>query len=110
MFRNEIENKTSVYTNEEIFLGEVIIPNKIDGFWASSLHANYPNPFIMSYCRNLWQKYPELILISEALEISDNDSRMISVIRSGPIPRSFKMPKALAQVRGVNLSNSGQIT
>ena len=67
MFRNELESKTSVYSNEQIFLGEVIIPNKIDGFWASPLHANYPNPFIMSFCRNLWQKYPHLLLISEAL-------------------------------------------
>jgi len=34
----------------------------------------------------------------------------MSIIRSGPIPRMFKLPKALSQVVGVQLNNNGEIT
>ena len=54
MFRQEREDSTSVYSNEEIFMGEVIVPTKIDGFWTSSLHVGYPNPLLMSYSKKLW--------------------------------------------------------
>ena len=84
-----------------------MIPTKIAGFWASPLHAIYPNPFILNLCKSLWKQYPKLIIIAEALEIAQNDSRFVSVIRSGPIPRSYKMPKALAQIMGINLSTTG---
>jgi hypothetical protein len=33
-----------------------------------------------------------------------------AIIRSGPIPRMFKLPKALSQVVGLQLSNSGDLT
>ena len=88
----------------------MIVPTKIAGFWASPLHATYPNPFILNICKTLWRQFPELIIIAEALEIPENDSRFTSVIRSGPIPRSYRMPKALAQIMGVNLSTTGEVT
>jgi hypothetical protein len=87
-----------------------VIPTKIAGFWASPLHEVYPNPFILNLCKSLWKQYPKLIIIAEALEIPENDSRFVSVIRSGPIPRSYKMPKALAQIMGINLSTTGEVT
>jgi len=48
--------------------------------------------------------------MAEELEIPEHDSRVVSVIRSGPIIRSFKMPKALSQIVGTYLSNSGEIS
>ena len=110
LLRKENPTNEPVYSNDQIFEGEVVIPTKIAGFWASPLHIDYPNPFILKLCKSLWKQYPKLIIIAEALEIPENDSRFVSVIRSGPIPRSYKMPKALAQIMGVNLSTTGEVT
>lgn len=42
--------------------------------------------------------------------MEDRDHRLISILKSGPIPRMFKMPKALSQIVGHLLNNSGEVS
>ncbi len=110
LFRRENPNDPRVYSDEEIFEGVIVVPSKIAGFWASPLHILYPNPFVIKFCKKLWEKNPNLLLISETLDIPDHNPRLVTIIRSGPIPRSFQLPKALSQIAGHYLSSSGSIS
>ena len=33
------------------------------------MHATDPNPFLVKFCKQLWEKHPKLIIIAEQLEI-----------------------------------------
>lgn len=41
--------------------------------------------------------------------MQDEDEKLINVIESGPIPRLFKMTKAIAQIMGLHLQENGTI-
>ena len=97
-----------MYSNNQIFEGEIVYPNKISGYWTSKLSYRYPNPFLIKLCKHLWREYPNLIIIAEGLEIEDQSNRIVSIIKSGPIPRMYKIPKAMAQIVGLNLKNNGE--
>lgn len=110
MYRRDTDN-TASYTSREIFNGEVVENNEDCGFWASTFKDALSNPFIMKLCRNLWSRFPNFLILSEVWgSVSDSDSREVSVIQSGPIPRSFKLPIALSQIYGESLRKDGTVT
>jgi hypothetical protein len=78
--------------------------NKEAGYWTTKASQKYPNPFLVRLCKNLWAKYPDFLFICEGFQLRDEDIKTMTVLQSGPIPRLFTMPKALAQIVGVNLS------
>lgn len=88
----------------------MVYNNKITGYWVSKISVKYPNPFFINLCKKIWEKHPDFYVIAEGLELEDHDHRLISVIRSGAIPRMFKMPKALSHIVGFNLNNNGEVT
>jgi starch synthase len=107
MYRKEYEDKSPAYSNNEIFEGEIVHNNKITGYWASKIFVQFPNPFFIRLCKRIWRKYPNFYIIAEGLELEDHDHRLISIIRSGLIPRLYKMPKALSQIVGMLLNSNG---
>jgi starch synthase len=67
MWRKEGLNRKSAYSYHEIFEGEIVIPNKISGYWSSSISSYYPNPFLVKLCKSIWRKYPQFLIICEGL-------------------------------------------
>jgi hypothetical protein len=109
MYRKDTDGSPA-YTEKQIFDGELVENNEDCGFWASTYKEALPNPFIAKLCRNLWSRYPNFLILSEVWgTFGDSDSREVSVIQSGPIPRSFKLPIAISSIFGENLRKDGSI-
>jgi hypothetical protein len=58
MLRKDGETGEPIYTEKQIFEGEVILSNKIAGYWTSNASVQYPNPFLVRLCKKIWEKYP----------------------------------------------------
>ena len=69
----------------------------------------YGNPMIVEICRTFWQKFPNLILIGEAWGGQGYEQREVNLIKSGIIPRLYKLPPATAAVFGKHLNKDGSI-
>ncbi|KAL4507061.1 hypothetical protein ABPG72_001854 [Tetrahymena utriculariae] len=109
MYRKDTDG-TDAYTEKQIFEGELVEQNEDCGYWATSYKDILPNPFIIKLCRNLWSRYPNFLILCEVWgSFGEQDVREVSVIQSGPIPRTFKIPIALSQIFGENLRKDGTI-
>jgi hypothetical protein len=58
------------YSEQEIAEGEVVVEQE-GGYWATPLKSSYANPFLVRLCQRLWQKRPNLLLISECWSSSE---------------------------------------
>ena len=86
-----------------------MIKNRPTGFWTSKISHYYPNPFYIKLVKKLWNSVGDFLFVCESFEIEDKDEKTINAIQSGLIPRTFKMPKAVAQLMGINLKENGTI-
>jgi len=65
---------------------------------------------LIRFCKTLWQKFPELLLIGEAWGGQGYEDRELQLIRSGVIPRLFKIPPAMTAVYGQYLHRDGRLS
>lgn len=61
-------------------------------------------------CRSLWQQNPELIIVGECPGGQGYENREISLMRSGIIPRLYKIPPAVSAIYGQHLHRDGNIS
>ena len=109
MYRKESDQSYS-YQKKNIFNGDIVIMGEDWGFWGSKLKETYPNPFLIKLSRHLWKFLPDFLIISEVWgQVRGFDSREISIIQSGPIPRLFKLPIAIGGFFGQNLKKDGNM-
>lgn len=94
------------YGVDDIFYGSVVHRSDEYGYWSSDActHKNYPNPFITKLCRDLWKKYPDFVIISESHFHREN-----SLLVSGAIPHSVRVPQILASASGHSLRRDGSV-
>ena len=64
MFRRDFEDRSPAYTYDQIFEGEVVHNNKTTGYWSSRIFIKFPNPFLVKFCKGLWQRHPSLLIIA----------------------------------------------
>jgi hypothetical protein len=64
LYRLDDDGKPA-YTPMEILDGEVVLRNENHGFWNTNSMEQYPNPFYIKMCKKLWEKNPNLMIISE---------------------------------------------
>jgi hypothetical protein len=57
MYRKET-NSNNAYSNYEIFIGNIVIPNQDSGYWTSNSKHKYPNPFLIKLCKSIWKIKP----------------------------------------------------
>ena len=88
----------------------MIVKNKEAGYWKTKVSHRYPNPFLVKLCKTLWKRHGNFLIVSEGFHTDDEDEKLVNVIQSGPIPRIFKMVKALAQIMGLGLHENGNIS
>ena len=75
-----------------------------------SFQQSFANPFYVKLCKTLWQHFPNLIIIGDVLDGHHLEDREENIIRSGPIPRIYKLPKALATIYGQQVNSNGAIS
>lgn len=75
-----------------------------------SYQQTHANPFYVKLCKALWQHFPNFIIIGDVLGGHNLEDREENIIRSGPIPRLYKFPPALAAIYGLHLHRDGSIT
>eukprot|EP00826_Nyctotherus_ovalis_P018630 TRINITY_DN1559_c0_g2_i1.p1 TRINITY_DN1559_c0_g2~~TRINITY_DN1559_c0_g2_i1.p1 ORF type:complete len:671 (+),score=215.16 TRINITY_DN1559_c0_g2_i1:215-2227(+) len=97
------------YSDKEILDGVMVRQCEGQGYWDSDSLAKYPNPIFVKMCRELWARFPDLLLIGECLGGSSLENRQGILARSGVIPRLFKLPVALASIFGKKLMKDGQV-
>ena len=98
-----MEDGVRYYSQDEIFEGTVVNKYKIAGYWSSKICSDYPNPLFMKIVKSIWPKNPDFHIICESFEKIEKDDKNISAIISGLIPRTFRLPKAISQIVGLNL-------
>lgn len=64
---------------------------------------------MVDFCRRLWQRFPQLLFIGEAWGGQGYDHRELCLIKSGVVPRLYKIPPAMATVYGKRLGKDGSI-
>lgn len=94
------------YTLSEIFYGAVVKANEEFGYWTSDagLERGYPNPFIVKLCREMWNEYPDFMIIAES-----NFHREPPLLNSGAIAHSIRIPQILASISGKSLRRDGTV-
>lgn len=95
------------YTPSEIFYGAVVKANEEYGYWTSQagLERGYPNPFLVKLCKELWNAYPNFLIIAEAHFL-----REAQLIASGPVAHTVRIPQILASICGKSLRRDGSVT
>lgn len=110
----ELERKdtdgTPAYEVEDIFFGKIIKPKTISGYWSTEARLKWANPFLTRLCRTLWQNNPDLLIIGETWGGQGYENREIYLMRSGIIPRLYKIPLAVSAIYGQHLHRDGTIT
>lgn len=100
----------SAYTDEEILLGKIVIPNEESGFWISERSDFYSNPFYIKITKEIWRAKPNFIIIGESWSNKDKYKlRHVSMLRSGIIPRLYSLPRAISMVLGRRIHRNGYI-
>lgn len=95
------------YSLSEVFYGAVVKANVEHGYWTSeaALERGYPNPFIIKFCREMWNTYPDFIVMAEA-----HFHREAQLLSSGAIPHTVRIPQIVASISGKSLRRDGFVT
>lgn len=95
------------YSLSEIFYGAVVKANEEYGYWTSvaASERGYPNPFLVKFCREMWNAYPDFIIMAEA-----HFHREAQLVLSGPIAHSVRVPQILASISGKSLRRDGTVS
>lgn len=91
------------YTSEEIVNGDIVYNNKTsedNGFWASDVIDEYPNPFLIKLTKSVWKIIPNFLFIGESWGNKQSQNRHIILSKSGIIPIMYTLPRALSSVFG----------
>lgn len=106
LFRLDSDQKPH-YTLSEIFYGAVVRANVEYGFWTSDagVEGGYPNPFLVKLCRELWNEYPDFVIIAES-----NFHREPALLTSGVVAHSIRIPQILASISGKSLRRDGTVS
>lgn len=70
----------------------------------------HANPFFVKLCKQLWQKFPNFMILGECWGGYKFELRHIMLARSGVIPRLFKLPQTICSLLGKKLHSDGQLT
>lgn len=94
------------YSLSEVFYGAVVKANEEYGYWTSGagLERGYPNPFLVKFCREMWNSYPDFIVMAEA-----HFHREAQLLTSGPIAHTVRIPQILASISGKSLRRDGTV-
>lgn len=105
LFRLDPDGKPH-YSLSEIFYGAVVKANEEFGFWTSDagLERGYPNPFLVKLCKEMWNEYPDFLIIAES-----NFHREPPLLTSGAIVHSIRIPQILASISGRSLRRDGSV-
>lgn len=76
----------------------------------NSYQESFANPFYVKLCKTLWRHFPNFIIIGDILGGNGLEEREGNVIRSGPIPRLYKFPTAIASIYGQHLHRDGSVS
>lgn len=95
------------YSLSEIFHGAVVKANEEYGYWTSEagIEMGYPNPFLVKFCREMWNSYPDFIVMAES-----HFHREAQLLISGPIAHTVRLPQILASVSGKSMRRDGTVT
>lgn len=94
------------YPASEIFYGAIVKANSEYGYWTSiaGTELGYANPFIVKFCREMWNAYPEFIIIAES-----HFHREPQLISSGALPHTVRIPQILSSISGKSLRRDGSV-
>lgn len=97
----------SHYSLSEIFYGAVVKANEEYGYWTSAagIERGYPNPFLVKFCREMWNSYPDFIIMAEA-----HFHREAQLLISGVIAHTVRIPQIIASIAGKSLRRDGSVT
>ena len=98
------------YSAEELLDGEVVIRNENYGYWNSDSIDGYANPFFAKLTRELWRRFPHLLVLGECWGGYLFENRGPILARSGVVPRLFKLPQVLCGLFGKRLHKDGRLT
>lgn len=95
------------YALSEIFFGAVVKANEEYGYWTSDagIERGYPNPFMVKFCREMWNSYPDFIIMAET-----HFHREAQLLLSGPIAHTVRVPQILASISGRSLRRDGTVS
>lgn len=95
------------YSLSEIFYGSFVKANEEYGYWTShaGMERGYPNPFIVKFCREVWNSYPNFIVMAES-----HFHREPQLACSGAIPHTVRIPQILASISGRSLRRDGSVS
>lgn len=105
LFRLDPDGKPH-YSLSERFYGAVVNANEEHGYWTSDagLERGYANPFLVKLCREMWNEFPDFLIIAES-----NFHREPPLLTSGPIAHSIRIPQILASISGKSLRRDGTV-
>ncbi|KAA8498177.1 Glycogen synthase [Porphyridium purpureum] len=94
------------YSMDEIFFGQIVKPNAECAYWTTGacLDLNYPNPFLIKVVREMWNEFPNFLVIGES-----HFHREIELVQSGLIVHSFRVAQILASLSGRTLRRDGSV-
>ncbi|CDF38462.1 Starch synthase [Chondrus crispus] len=94
------------YSLSEVFYGAVVKANEEYGYWTSSagIERGYPNPFLVKFCREMWNAFPDFIVMAEA-----HFHREAQLLTSGPVVHTVRIPQILASISGKSLRKDGTV-
>lgn len=94
------------YELGDVFFGSVVNASSEYGYWNSDacVQRNFPNPFIVKLCKEMWKKYPDFLIIAEA-----HFHREASLLMSGAIAHSIRIAQIMASISGNSLRRDGTV-
>lgn len=95
------------YSLSEIFYGDMVKANEEHGYWTSEagMERGYPNPFLVKFCREMWNSYPDFVVIAES-----HFHREKQLLASGAIAHTVRIPQILSSICGKSLRRDGAVT
>lgn len=95
------------YSLSEVFFGAVVKANEEYGYWTSEagMERGYPNPFLVKFCREMWNSFPDFIVLAES-----NFHREAQLLTSGAVAHTVRLPQILASISGKSLRRDGSVT
>jgi len=64
---------------------------------------------LIEFCRKMWAKFPNLLLLGETFGDSCDKKTEVSLIKSGVVPRLYNFPSAIATLYGKRVTLDGII-